>query len=279
MKTMTPLVSVCIPVHNTERFVAEAVRSVLAQTLQDLEVVVVDNASTDATPRILAEFEDPRIRLFRNDVNIGAAGNFNRAISLARGRYVKLLCADDAIYPSCLEKQVAVFENDTRGAISVVGCSRDIIDGRGRRWLRRGFPGPAGTMDGRRAIAMTVRRGTNIFGEPAAILVRAEAAREAGGFDPRYSYCIDLDFWCRLLSAGDLHVLDDTLCAFRLSSQSWSLSLGHRQRAEFAGFIEDLGGRGIPLSGFDCLSGRLRAYANAILRQGFTRVVILGSRG
>ncbi len=275
----TPLVSVCIPVYNTERFVAEAIHSVLDQSFQDLEVVIVDNASTDSTPGILAKFADPRVRLFRNKQNIGAAGNFNRALSLARGRYIKLLCADDVLYPMCLEKQVAILEADGHAAVSMVCSSRDIIDSRGKRWLRRAFPGPPGRMDGARASALSVRRGTNLFGEPGAVLARAESVRAVGGFDPRYSYCIDLDFWCRLLSTGDLHVIDETLCAFRLSEQSWSLSLGRRQHVEFAEFIEDLHKvRGLRLTWFDRFSGRLRSHANAYLRQGLTRFILYNSR-
>lgn len=274
-----PLVSVCIPVYNMERFITEALHSVLNQTFQDLEVVIVDNASTDSTPELLSKSMDPRVRLFRNDQNIGAAGNFNRAMSLARGRYIKLLCADDLLYPTCLEKQVEVLEADNRAEISMVCCSRDIIDSRGKRWLGRGFPGPPGRLDGTRASAMSIRHGTNIFGEPGAILARAESVRAVGGFDPRYSYCIDLDFWCRLLSAGDLYVIDETLCAFRLSEQSWSLSLGHRQYLEFAEFIEDLHQvRGLRLTWFERFSGRSRSRLNAFLRQGLTRIILFNSR-
>lgn len=276
---MAPLVSVCIPVFNGERFIAAAIESALGQTLRDIEVVVVDNASTDGTPRIVAGFRDPRLRVFHNEQNIGAAGNFNRALSLAEGRYVKILCADDLLYPPCLEQQAAIFEGDARGAIAVVCCARDIIDGRGKRWLRRGFPGAAGRVDGRSAIARTVRSGTNVFGEPAAVLVRTSAARDAGGFDARYSYCIDLDLWTRLLARGDLQVIDETLCAFRISPQSWSATLAHRQHSEFADFVDDLArARGIPVSGLDRLSAGARAYLNARLRQAFTRVVFFSSR-
>lgn len=277
---MTPTVSVCIPVFNTERFIAEAVESALGQTFQDLEVVIVDNASTDATPRILADLRDPRVRVFRNEQNIGPGGNFNRAMSLAKGRYIKLLCADDILYPSCIEAQVAVLERDTRGEIALVCCAREVIDERGKRWMRRGFPGAPGRIDGRKAVAMTVRHGTNIFGEPGAILARTGAVRAARGFDSSYSYCIDLDFWCRLLSGGDLHVLDETLCAFRVSGGSWSSTLANRQHEEFGRFIQDVDDRGdSSLTRFDRVSGRLRSRASALFRQGFTRVVLFSSRG
>ena len=273
-----PLVSVCIPVYNTERFIADAITSALSQTYRDFEIVIVDNASTDTTPQRLARFSDPRIRVFRNDENIGAAGNFNRAVSLARGRYLKVLCADDVLYPSCVAQQVAIFEADARAEIAVVGCARDIIDDRGKRRLRRRFPGRAGLIDGSTAIGMTVRSGTNIFGEPAAILMRTAAARAAGAFDPRYGFCLDLDLWCRLLGGGGFYAIDETLCGFRVSSQSWSVSLGRGQHREFARFVADLHRRGVPLSAFDRASGRMRARVNAVLRQGFTRVLFSGSR-
>jgi len=274
----SPRVSICIPVYNTERFVLDAVTTALAQTFADLEVVVVDNASTDATPEILARITDPRVRVVRNEQNIGAQRNFNRAVSLARGEYLKVLCADDVLYPTCLEEQVAVLDADTVGAIAVVGCARHIIDERGRRWLRRGFPGAPGRIPGATAVRMTVRSGTNIFGEPAAILVRTEAVKAAGAFDQRFGFCLDLDLWCRLLAGGDLYMLNETLCGFRISAQSWSAALAACQQQEFSEFVGELTRRGVAISFFDRASGRARAWVNALLRQAVTRVLLLTSR-
>jgi glycosyltransferase involved in cell wall biosynthesis len=273
-----PTVSVCIPVFNTERFIATAIKSALAQTFTDFELVVVDNASTDATSRIIEGFADPRMRFFRNAANIGPAANFNRAVSLARGRYLKVLCADDVLYPDCLEKQVAVFEGDVRREIALVSSARDIIDGRGKHWLRRRFPGGGGRISSPAAVRKTVRSGTNIFGEPAAVLVRTAAVKAAGAFDPRFGFCLDLDLWCRLLQDGDLHMLDDALCGFRISNQSWSAALAAHQQQEFSQFIAELSRRGVPLSSVDRALGRVRAWLNAMLRQTVTRVLLLTSR-
>ena len=274
----TPVVSVCIPVYNTERFILDAVRSVLSQTYQDFEIVIVDNASTDRTRELLATLDDPRIRVFKNDENIGAQGNFNRAVSLARGEYVKVLCADDVLYPACLERQVAVLESDKSQEIAVVSSARDIIDEHGKRWMTRGFPAKGGRIPGAEAITMTVRSGTNIFGEPAAVLVRTETVKAAGAFDARFGFCLDLDLWCRLLAGGDLYVLDDALCGFRISNQSWSAALASRQQHEFSAFVDELSRRGVPLSSLDRARGRWRAWLNAVLRQAVTRVLLLKSR-
>ncbi len=99
-----PLVSVGLPVFNGENYVAQAIGSVLTQTLTDFEVVVQDNASTDRTAEICRQFAalDSRVRYFRNPRNLGAAPNYNLAFSIARGRYFKWLAHDDRIEPGYL---------------------------------------------------------------------------------------------------------------------------------------------------------------------------------
>jgi glycosyltransferase involved in cell wall biosynthesis len=108
-----PLVSVALPVYNGERFISVAIESVLTQTLTDLELIICDNASTDATGPICREYaaDDDRIRYLRNDTNLGSSPNFNRAFQEARGRYFKWITHDDAITPDCLEKSLALLES------------------------------------------------------------------------------------------------------------------------------------------------------------------------
>lgn len=109
-----PRVSIGIPVYNGENFLAEAIRSILAQTFEDLELVISDNASTDRTEAICREFAgtDRRIRYHRNEVNIGLGPNFNRVFELANGTYFKWACHDDLIEPTYLEKCIAVLDAD-----------------------------------------------------------------------------------------------------------------------------------------------------------------------
>ena len=107
-----PAVSVGLPVFNGETFLEVAIASVLAQTFDDLELIICDNASTDRTAEICRDYaaRDSRVRYFRNPHNLGAAPNYNLAFSHARGRYFKWLAHDDRITPSYLAKTVRVLD-------------------------------------------------------------------------------------------------------------------------------------------------------------------------
>ncbi|HWO93693.1 MAG TPA: glycosyltransferase family 2 protein [Dehalococcoidia bacterium] len=99
-------VSVALPVYNGEQFLAEAIESVLAQTFGDFELLICDNASTDATPHICQMYasRDRRVRYYGSDKNRGASWNFNRAFGLASGQYFKWIAADDYLAPTFLER-------------------------------------------------------------------------------------------------------------------------------------------------------------------------------
>jgi glycosyltransferase involved in cell wall biosynthesis len=110
-----PAVSVGVPVFNGEAFLEDAIRSTLAQTLDDLELILCDNDSQDRTAEICSDYaaRDPRVRYFRNPRNLGAAANYNLAFSHARGRYFKWLAHDDRMLPSFLAKTYRVLEERT----------------------------------------------------------------------------------------------------------------------------------------------------------------------
>src|SRR5215207_1517689 len=108
MNTDLPRVSVGLPVYNGENYLAEAIDSVLAQTYQNFELIISDNASTDSTEEICRDYaaRDRRIRYFREPQNRGAAWNFNHTFELARGEYFKWVAHDDVIGPQYLARTV-----------------------------------------------------------------------------------------------------------------------------------------------------------------------------
>ena len=90
LETYTTRVSICIPTYNSATTIGETLNSILSQTYQDLEILVVDNASEDNTVKVAQEFVDPRIRIYENETNLGGEGNFNRCIALAKGEYIAI---------------------------------------------------------------------------------------------------------------------------------------------------------------------------------------------
>ena len=98
MSTAGPEVSVCVPVYRGEAFLAETIHSVLSQTFEDFELVLLDNASTDETPHIARSFGDPRLRIVTNATTLSQPDNWRRAVELCRAPLVKLVCADDLLF-------------------------------------------------------------------------------------------------------------------------------------------------------------------------------------
>ncbi len=111
-----PLVSIGLPVRNGERYVGEAVRSVLDQQYDRLELVISDNASDDGTEEICRQFarSDPRVRYHRQPQNIGLVPNFNAVLHLARGTYFKWIGDDDWLTPTYVTRCVEVLDDDAR---------------------------------------------------------------------------------------------------------------------------------------------------------------------
>ncbi|ABQ27379.1 glycosyltransferase family 2 protein [Geotalea uraniireducens] len=114
-----PIVSILIPVYNREKFIGPCIQSALDQTYTDLEIVVVDNASSDQTLAICREHaaKDSRVRVFCNSINIGPVENWRRCIAEAKGEYGKLLFSDDLMEPDFLEKTLPFMQNDEIGFV------------------------------------------------------------------------------------------------------------------------------------------------------------------
>jgi glycosyltransferase involved in cell wall biosynthesis len=263
-----PAVSICIPTYKGAAHLRRAIRSVLAQSYSDFELLIIDDDSPDETSAVVAGFDDPRIRYIRNPRNVGAEANWNKCLEEARGRYFKLLPQDDALHSTCLEKQVAVLEADPREEVAIVFCARSIVDACDRVVMtRRYWNTRSGRIAGSTAIAACVARGTNVIGEPAGVLFRKSLATRIGRFDGSIPYVIDLDYWVRLLAHGAAHYLPESLASFRVSGGSWSVAIGSRQSAEFSRFIDKVvrtSGVAVPLRAR--IAGKFMARVNNGLR-------------
>jgi glycosyltransferase involved in cell wall biosynthesis len=224
----TPLVSVCVPAFRAGRHLGAALRSLLGQTLHELEIVVVDNGSDDDTAAVAASFSDPRLRIVRNPRVLSIDASWNRAVRLCTAPLVKLVCADDLLHPDCLRVQHAIMA--ARPEVVITACRRDFVDAAGRTLSSgRGLRGLTGTHDRVGLARAVVRHGGNPIGEPAAVLLRRAAFEAAGGFDPHLPHTMDLRLWLRMLAHGHFHGSPRSLAAFRVHGASRSATARREQ--------------------------------------------------
>ena len=273
-----PLVSVCIPTYKGAAFLPAAIDSVLHQTYPHFEIWVVDDNSPDDTQTVVSQYSDPRVRYLRNAGNLGPEGNWNRCLELAHGKYFKLLPHDDLLAADCLEKQVAVLEEDTAGAIALVFGSRQIIDPHGRVLMTRGLPRTkAGRIEGLMLVRRCVRAGANQIGEPGNGLFRTEMIKRVGFYDATYPYLVDLDYWFRLLRYGAAHYTATQSSSFRVSAGSWSVAIGSKQYQDFRGFVDKFQADArYGISPSDRAIGLFKARLNTMARAVFYRYLFAG---
>jgi len=210
---VSPLVSICIPAYNNGDHIEAAVRSVLGQTYEHLEIIVVDDASSDATFDIVKAIVDPRIRLLKNDSNLGLAGNWNFTMGLAQGEFVKVMGADDMLEPTAIEKELQALLDNPSAVLSESDSKVVNADGTQHGTFRRYWR--SGLVSGRR-VALDCTRTVDLFGSPVANLIRADVAKRTGGFDPSFTFIPDYDFFMSIAGAGDIFVIHEPLNSFRV---------------------------------------------------------------
>ena len=187
-----PVVSVITPAHNAGRFIESAVRSVLEQSCVRLEIIVVDDASTDDTAERVVAFADHRVRLLRLDRNVGVSAARNEGIRAAQADLLAFLDADDECEPERLSRQLAFLASN--GDVDALGTAISVMDDHGRRLGYRAY---------RQTHDQILRRME--FANPFAlstVVARKAAVMAAGGFDPTWRLAEDYDLWSRMALAG-----------------------------------------------------------------------------
>ena len=233
---MVPFFSVCIPAYNAGKFLSATIESVLAQTFTDFEIVILDNASTDNTKAVLALYVDPRIQVVTNSQNVPAHENWTRTIGLARGEWVKLLCADDLLKPSAL-RQIHDDLSEHSEVMVHAGVS-DVINESGNL-VKAGKAqyngGSLISLDD--LVSRILSSGTNPLGESMCLTWKRSLIEQVGPFSEHWKYFIDLDYWLRLAKTSKIYYTSEVLGSFRVSRGSWTSSIGYRTTQEAREFL------------------------------------------
>lgn len=223
---MKPLVSICVPTYNGEKYLRECLNSVIAQTFSDFEVLIVDDQSSDNTFCIAQEYakKDARIRVMRNEKNLGLVGNWNRCIELAQGEWIKFVFQDDLIAPQCLEKMLAASKPDS----SIICCLRDFIFEAGTLeqtqkllnsilTLEKLFPGVTEvSAEDYCKVVLDHLPAYNCVGEPTVVMLRRDIFNKFGYFNPHLVQICDFEFWTRIAVHTGIVYVPETLATFRV---------------------------------------------------------------
>jgi len=219
-QTQTPLVSVLIPCYNGEDWVAIAVRSALAQTYANIEVIVIDDGSADSSSDVVRELlpEDSRLKLIVQP-NAGVSAARNHGIRVAQGEYFAPLDHDDVWSPDKIEKQVGyMLRAQASGCpVGMVYCWSEIIDEAGRI-IRKGVPRQG--VSGQVFDDLMV---DNFIGNGSTPLIQTELARKLGGYDQKAIYgCEDWIFYLMLARVCEVGVVNEYLVGYRQFHTSMS---------------------------------------------------------
>lgn len=232
-----PLVSVLTPVYNGEAFLAECIESVLAQTYQNWEYVIVNNCSTDRTLEIAQAYaaRDRRIRVSCNTTFVNADENHNNAFRLISpdSRYTKVVSADDWLHADCVATMVRAAM--ARPTVGLVGCYQRS----GAEVLWNALPRDIDFLSGRDAARMLLLHGLRIFGNPTSCLYRSDLVRRRPSFFPHTRPHADTSVCYECMKESDFGFVHEILCEERVHAGQQTSKLAGLFAGDLA-YIEDL---------------------------------------
>lgn len=228
---MSPLVSICIPMYKGEKYLRECLDSVLAQTYAELEILIVDDVSSDGSAGIVEEYmkRDKRIILYRNAKNLGLVGNWNKCLELAKGEWIKFVFQDDLIAPECVEKMLKA----VGGHSMVVSERKFIFDNFVTEQVKDYYskhlvslktlvsPSSPAWLNAEKISNMTMANlSLNFIGEPTAVMFKKSVALRIGSFNEDLTQICDLEYWLRIAIMDGLVYIPEELVSFRIHADS-----------------------------------------------------------
>ncbi|MDR1148815.1 MAG: glycosyltransferase [Spirochaetaceae bacterium] len=202
-----PLVSIGTLSYNSAAFIDKTIQSVLFQKYQNWEYIICDDCSTDNTVDIIKSYNDPRIKLFINEKNLGYYENQKQIYKYLKSDFIKILDHDDVLYADCIERQLDILLNNADAGI--VSCHADFINAAGKKVYTNKMPFKADSISRKQMIDYMFRAGRNSFIDGSRTLLRKET--------------IGRDF--PLAADEKLYIIHESLCAYRLLPSSMQMKI------------------------------------------------------
>lgn len=230
-----PLVSICIPTYNGDKYLVECLESCINQSFKDYEIIICDDGSSDKTISIIEEYASkyPFIKCIKNDKNLGLVGNWNKCLNLSSGTWIKFVFQDDYITHDCLER----FVNQITDSTQLIVCKRHFIlpENASPDYLNyytnvvrtlENTSNFRGKVFSRELISKIAVENIclNFIGEPSLIFFRKSVIQEIGLFNSSLKQICDLELALRIATKYGLTYLPEQLCAFRIHQDSTTSS-------------------------------------------------------
>lgn len=200
-----PLVSICLPSYNHGAYIKECIDSILAQTHQEWQLIIVDDCSNDDSFQIIQSYSDHRIYTYRNKINMGAETTLNECIKHAKGEFIAIINSDDSWYPQKLEFQIKALQNADICFTNAKIIGEDSLGpfGGNPKWDRIQW------------LQQLYYNGNCLC--HSSVLVKKEVYEKVGLYNPQYTQLPDYDMWVRMLVAGfKITLLEDKLVSYRI---------------------------------------------------------------
>lgn len=219
-KSENPIISVIMPVYNTASYLESSIHSILSQTFQNFEFIIIDDASTDDSLKIIEQFEDERIYLIKNKINIGNYACRNQGVNIAKGKYIAVMDSDDIAMPHRLEAQVHCVE-----------MNEDILAVGAQFFSDRGLSNKPNDYEEIKVWLMS----NNSLLHPS-LLIRKEIMLKVGGYDERYTFSSDYDLVCKIALIGKIINLPDVLMQYTIRKDQ----ISRQNSSEQASFADQI---------------------------------------
>lgn len=240
-----PKISVVMPAYNAEKYITEAIESILNQTCGDFELIILNDCSKDGTEEIILSYDDERIVYIKNEENLGVARTLNKGLQMAKGEYIARMDADDISLPQRLEKQVAFL--DGHPDVAVVGVGVTVFDEDGDVQTRLFSEEPA-----RMRVDMLFACGLAHPG----VMFRREVIVGLDGYHPAYNGLEDYELWDRVMEGWDICALPGVGLRYRIHGSQVTQNLSEKHEA----LLRSLKQRQVRRLGMDCEGAGFESY-------------------
>jgi len=234
----TPDFSIYIPAYNRAEFLGQTIESILNQTLEDFELIIIDDCSTDNTKKVVHSYKDKRIRYYFNEKNLGCVASHNKALTLARGKYIQSVDSDDLISPTLLEKEERVFRENPE--VGLVYCDGNLIDAAGNilkksYWESEGYSPIRGRLNSEMIACCGLVMLTFVF--------RREVLEKVGCQNASLTHPHDGEYCLRIAAEFEVEYIPEALYSWRIHQSGRHETKDEEMYIERAKVVKEISAR------------------------------------